>query len=250
MNPDWRSSLFTIFVGNLSNRVSRGSLWEAFLSYGKVMDVFIHQTSRRSNKESTFAFVRYRKESEMIKAIEQGHGRKVDGWFIRVNKASYGWGDRRRYVQDRQKNLPTPGRAIKGPAAAFRDNRSYREVLTGDRAEVTSKACSPREKRNTADTSINTAPADQVNKPKKVDYDLDIPKAEMEWLNMSARGSFKDGFNYKSVAKKMKEAGFNCLISPLDNIAVLLTFQSIEEMLAMIKEDQLKPWFADIVPWR
>lgn len=67
---------------------------------------------------------------------------------------------------------------------------------------------------------------------------------------MSAKGHIKDGCSYKTIAKRMKEVSFNCLINLLDSIAVLFTFQSKEEIPDMIKEDQLKSWFADIVPWR
>ena len=233
---------------NLS-RVSRRTLWEAFLSYGKVMDVFIHRTNNQSVKASTFAFVRYKKEAEMLEAIDQGNGRRVDGWLIRVKKASYGWGDRKRVVQDWQKKHQKSSGACIG-SVAFRDNRSYREVLLGDKDEGFSKTLNPIQKGITMDTTTNMASEDHVNKPKRVEYDLDIPKAEMEWLNMSTRGSIKEGLNLMKITKEMKEAGCKCQISPLDSIAVLLTFQSKEELLETIKEDRLKPWFDDIAPWK
>ncbi|XVE52249.1 hypothetical protein DITRI_Ditri02bG0108000 [Diplodiscus trichospermus] len=93
---DWRASLFSIFVDRLSRRVSIEALWKAFGEYGKVMDVFIpfHDSGNRE-RNTTFAFVRYKQKSEMLKAIEEGNMRRIDGWFIRVKEASYSWRARR-----------------------------------------------------------------------------------------------------------------------------------------------------------
>ena len=62
---DRRSRLFTIFMGNLSKRVSRRALWEAISEYGKVVDVYIPRANNRPAKGYTFAFVRYKLEFEM-----------------------------------------------------------------------------------------------------------------------------------------------------------------------------------------
>ncbi|XWS08054.1 hypothetical protein CRYUN_Cryun41cG0044900 [Craigia yunnanensis] len=75
---DWRSSLFSIFLGNLSTRVSRSALWEVFLQYGMVVDVYISYATNRHLKDGTFAFVRYKRESEMWRAIEDGNNRRVE----------------------------------------------------------------------------------------------------------------------------------------------------------------------------
>ena len=40
---DWRSNLHSAFVDNLSLRVSKGALWDAFCEYGRVVDVYIHR---------------------------------------------------------------------------------------------------------------------------------------------------------------------------------------------------------------
>ncbi|XVE67271.1 hypothetical protein DITRI_Ditri08aG0147200 [Diplodiscus trichospermus] len=77
---DWRASLFTIFVNNLSCRLSKGALWEAFNAYGRVRDVYIHYSAKGDRgKKTTFAFVRYKFKSEMFKAIEVGNNRRIDG---------------------------------------------------------------------------------------------------------------------------------------------------------------------------
>ncbi|XVE50486.1 hypothetical protein DITRI_Ditri01bG0166100 [Diplodiscus trichospermus] len=68
---DWRAILFSVFIDNLSRRVSRGALWEAFSEYGRVVDVFISfYGGGHGVKETIFAFVRYKHKSELTKAIK------------------------------------------------------------------------------------------------------------------------------------------------------------------------------------
>ncbi|XVF13303.1 hypothetical protein REPUB_Repub08aG0197100 [Reevesia pubescens] len=64
------------------------ALWEAFSQYGKVMDVYISFYDRAGKaRVATFAFVRYKSRTEMVKAIFEGSNRKMDGRFIRVKEA-------------------------------------------------------------------------------------------------------------------------------------------------------------------
>ncbi|XVE84637.1 hypothetical protein DITRI_Ditri17bG0028600 [Diplodiscus trichospermus] len=88
---DWRANIYSIFVDNLNRRVSKEALWEAFSEFGRVMIVFISfSVISNRDKETTFAFVRYKFRSEMMKAIVDGNNRKIDRWFIRVKEASLG----------------------------------------------------------------------------------------------------------------------------------------------------------------
>ena len=64
-----------------------------------MVDVYIPRGRKSSNKDTAFAFVRYKFESESLKAIEKGNNRRIDGWYIRVKKASYGWKEWRTYVK-------------------------------------------------------------------------------------------------------------------------------------------------------
>ncbi|XVE68439.1 hypothetical protein DITRI_Ditri09bG0068900 [Diplodiscus trichospermus] len=80
---DWRANLFSIFVNNMSHRVLKGALCEDFSVYGRVMDIYIHSATK-SNKgnEIMFAFVKYRFKSKMMKMIEAGNNKRIDGWSI------------------------------------------------------------------------------------------------------------------------------------------------------------------------
>ncbi|XWS27533.1 hypothetical protein CRYUN_Cryun26dG0123600 [Craigia yunnanensis] len=128
---DWRSNLYLVFVDNLSHRISRNTLWEAFCAYGRVVDVYISFKNRGSkDKAVTFAFFRYKYESELRKVIEAGNNKRIDGRFIKVKKATYGWKEKRKNAgfQGLVKEsdvFPVAKRNLN----TCRDNRSYRDVL-------------------------------------------------------------------------------------------------------------------------
>ena len=231
-------------MGNLSKRVSKSVLWEAFLEYGKVVDIFIPRYRNDTSKSNTFAFVRYKFELEMKKTIEHGNNRKVDGWYIRVNKASFGWKDRRNHkLQWRKKPVKIP-KNEKG-YLAVRDNRSYKKVLLGSGPNVDGMTKLKGIKRDNINNVAMEVPS---HPPKKVNYDLDIPKAEIEWLERSAIGYIKVGCSINQTAIYMVVEGFSCQVSPIDCLSALLTFSSKEEMFEMIKDGRVKGWFNDVVP--
>lgn len=89
---DGRAKLVSVFISNLSCRIPRSALWEAFNSYGKVMDVFIKFTSF---KPFTFGFVRYQSVEECERAISEANLRWMDWRVIGVKKADVGWSDRK-----------------------------------------------------------------------------------------------------------------------------------------------------------
>ncbi|WRX10494.1 RNA recognition motif domain - like 10 [Theobroma cacao] len=93
LSNNWRSSLHSIFVANLSRRVTRQGLKDFFDVYGRVRDVFI-SLKQNPNKTTTFAFVRYKEKWEMERAILQSNGRKLDGYHLMVKKADFGWDQR------------------------------------------------------------------------------------------------------------------------------------------------------------
>ncbi|EOY12746.1 Uncharacterized protein TCM_031281 [Theobroma cacao] len=94
---DWRSSLHSVYISNLSRRITKQGLKEVFDAYGKVRDVFISNRQSQA-KVTTFAFVRYKELREMDRACTHGNGRRLDGHYIVVKKAEYGW-DQRRVLQ-------------------------------------------------------------------------------------------------------------------------------------------------------
>ncbi|XVE72809.1 hypothetical protein DITRI_Ditri11bG0068500 [Diplodiscus trichospermus] len=88
--------MFSVLVDNLSVRVPKSALWEVFNVYGTVVDVYINSPkSWRLRRGITFTFIRYRTSSKM----QRGNNKLIDGWQIRVKKASYGWKDHFRSVK-------------------------------------------------------------------------------------------------------------------------------------------------------
>ncbi|XVE97912.1 hypothetical protein REPUB_Repub03eG0059700 [Reevesia pubescens] len=86
-NFDWRLNLHSMYVENLSTRISREALWEAFSSYGRVVDKFISKSLLGKGKSFTFVFLRFKLESEAVKDIEEGNQKKMDCHIIGVKKA-------------------------------------------------------------------------------------------------------------------------------------------------------------------
>ncbi|KAK8492808.1 hypothetical protein V6N11_034741 [Hibiscus sabdariffa] len=69
----------SVFVDNVSKRIHRLALWEAFQVYGTVVDVYIAlRNQKRKYKTSTFAFVRFKSEFEARRAVERGSGKESD----------------------------------------------------------------------------------------------------------------------------------------------------------------------------
>ena len=184
----------------------------------------------------------------MVKAIEYGNGRLVDGRSIRVNKATFGWKDRFSKAKKQSGSSTKSEQLNRGPAA-FRDVRTFKEVLLGEDVKSTPESSNPMGIGNNESNSNKGVAEECVNKHKKVEYDLNIPKVEMEWLSSSAKGILKEGIGCRKVSKVMLRAGVVCQVSPLDNFSALLTFESKEVMKNMIKDNRVSSWFTELVPW-
>ncbi|XVE85396.1 hypothetical protein DITRI_Ditri17bG0087700 [Diplodiscus trichospermus] len=188
-SEDWRDNLFTVCVDNLSVKVPKSALWEVFDVYGTVMDVYIGSPkSWHRHRGTTFALVRYRTLFEMQRAVKSGNNRFIDGWQIRVKKASFRWKNRFKSVKKSTGYISTKTVGEDNGQEAsnlFRENRSYKDMALGirsdgfgfkDRGEV-----------------LLQEEIDEQKKviPSKGDVDgflIDslIPQDEMEWLNRCA----------------------------------------------------------------
>ncbi|GMI93504.1 hypothetical protein HRI_003019700 [Hibiscus trionum] len=81
---------WSIFVDNLSKRVSRSALRGLFNLHGKVVRIFIPVVNRKEKyRNSTFAFVSMSNKLEMEEAILKRDRSLVDGRIIRVFRAKY-----------------------------------------------------------------------------------------------------------------------------------------------------------------
>ncbi|OMO62830.1 reverse transcriptase [Corchorus capsularis] len=82
----WRLSLHLVFVGNISEGITRKDLWDKFNDFGIVVDVFM--PPRRKGGSRSFAFIRYRFQDELIRAVQRGNGMKFGGMALVVPKAT------------------------------------------------------------------------------------------------------------------------------------------------------------------
>ncbi|XVF66711.1 hypothetical protein PTKIN_Ptkin10aG0059600 [Pterospermum kingtungense] len=144
---DWKNHLFIVLVSNISVRIPKGALAKLSTHMGLSWMYFsdFSQTSR-----PPYAFVRYKYEDECLKATRFGDKRKMDGRFIRVRKAMFGWKDRRssHSLITAERGRPKQRQHGEGssrgahhanniPTTNLRDNGSYKDVLFGLKAPMT-----------------------------------------------------------------------------------------------------------------
>ncbi|XVF34802.1 hypothetical protein REPUB_Repub18cG0089800 [Reevesia pubescens] len=100
------------------------------------MDVYIPTHNRlRPGKLSSFTFVRYKLETELIKAVTNVNNRIINGRNITVKKSAHRWKAQRSPITSPTQVRPKDVIAI-STHGACRDNRSYKKVLLGPKAPV------------------------------------------------------------------------------------------------------------------
>jgi RNA recognition motif-containing protein len=75
-----------LYVGNLPFSTTEDSLRDAFGQCGSVTDVMI-ALDRQTGRSRGFGFVTFSSDAEAAAAIEQFHGKDMDGRTIQVNEA-------------------------------------------------------------------------------------------------------------------------------------------------------------------
>ncbi|KAK6266655.1 hypothetical protein QUC31_017492 [Theobroma cacao] len=101
----WRKSLCTVFVDNVSYRISWRELKVCFDEFGIMVDVFI--PNRTWNRHNNYGFVRFLHEHGMRKAIQYGEGIHLNGLRLKVKEA-YRDRQRKRFLNGRE-HLPESG---------------------------------------------------------------------------------------------------------------------------------------------
>ena len=131
-----------------------------------------------------------------------------------------------------------------------RDNKSYKEVLVGTNPLVSEKIVDKDVSTSADVTPVVEKLANNVCL-KEVNYDLEIPKSDMEWLQRSVVGRLSRMFHYKVVQEALTSGGINCLFSPMGGITVLLIFSGREEMVDNLNNSKgfFDEWFDFISLW-
>ncbi|XVF77615.1 hypothetical protein PTKIN_Ptkin14bG0060200 [Pterospermum kingtungense] len=232
---DWRANLFTIFINNLSSRLSRRVIWEAFNLYGVMVDVFV---KFQSKKPFTFAFVRYKKESECVRAIAERDNCRIDGRFIKVKRAAFGWRNRRVQSANGPK---TRLAAMKKPTHMewkIRHHHSYKEVLESDMIRTDKDVLSSHKKVVRDDKELVVADKDKasVKCPMEIEntdeeiLEFNTPEEELKWLENVILGRVKEDVPISEVRKVLKDNGVDCMVSPMGGVSVDFIFESCENL--------------------
>ncbi|XVF77453.1 hypothetical protein PTKIN_Ptkin14bG0044800 [Pterospermum kingtungense] len=131
-------------MDRISKRISKKALWELFSHYGDVVDVFIPYRLYKANCRTVFAFVRFKRESDMLRVIRVWNNKVIDGHRIVVSKVLNG-----RKEWKRQFLLPKVQltRNMNSHMIKYkeRDHRLYRDVVTvvvGNVKNSIQEACS------------------------------------------------------------------------------------------------------------
>ncbi|XP_039034127.1 serine/arginine-rich splicing factor 8-like [Hibiscus syriacus] len=137
---------WTVFVDNLSKRVTKSELRNIFIDQGQVVRIFIpNVVNRPKYKSFTFAFVQFGNETEMRNAVENINGLWIDGRKIYVGVAKY-QSVRPRVAGSSRLSVGVQEKVIFDKAnpsskAAFpsrlRDDRSYKDVLVSCSSQKT-----------------------------------------------------------------------------------------------------------------
>ena len=83
----WIRDCWSLFITNLSLRVTSKDLFDVFREAGPVFDVFLQRD--RSSESRGFGFVQFKIEWDANRAIQRLDGRVIDGRRIRVQMARY-----------------------------------------------------------------------------------------------------------------------------------------------------------------
>ncbi|GMJ05216.1 hypothetical protein HRI_004190800 [Hibiscus trionum] len=241
----WRVG-YTVFVDNVSKRIHHSALKEAFGSYGKVVDVFVaYRNRKRRLKPTTFAFIRFNKKVEAIRAMKESSGRLMDGFRVRVVEAT-------------TKSAAVPQHTAKEPMGkkcqwALKDSRSFRDVLLGKK--VGGNKVNPGETTITPNLENATVVLVEECSPntegpacsggKSIIIVRDV---EMEWRKRSLVGQIKSMYNMDVTQEGLRSDGVNVEVCPWNGLQVILRFPSSVECQACWnrRTELVELWFDEL----
>ena len=83
----WIRDCWSLFITNLSSRVTTKDLFDVFREAGPVIGVFLPRD--RSSESRGFRFARFKTEWDANRTIQRLDGRVIDGRRIRVQISRY-----------------------------------------------------------------------------------------------------------------------------------------------------------------
>ncbi|XVE60161.1 hypothetical protein DITRI_Ditri05aG0105600 [Diplodiscus trichospermus] len=141
----------------------------------------------------------------MKKAIILGRNKWIDGSLINVKKAYFGWEDRRRKVVFKSVNGKSVDKDINLHLFNEKDRKSYKDTVIGvtadRREEIPKSPSNPR-----IETNDHIGDLKEWDKFFEVNYNVEIPNKEVEWLEMSVIRRLQKDMTVRRVNNLMREA--------------------------------------------
>ncbi|OMP07087.1 hypothetical protein COLO4_07642 [Corchorus olitorius] len=250
---DWRSSLFSIFISNLSMRVSRHLLWDALW-------IMVESQTFSSNIVAD-------KEDRLLSHLSDTGRRKMLFWPLKrqIRDTWKGLGSECMYeaIDTRRKGREERGKAHmvvykntdrRNSAEAKIDGRSYIDVVkTGkDRSiQIENKDYSrdkgvDSEQRRNSNLGVSMVVVDgEMGKQSQaksisqteemLDLDVKIPQEEMKWLENCVIGRLNQNIMYDQVKETVAGLNLDVMVIPLSNVRILLQFQDMEDAQSFIE---------------
>ncbi|KAL4346370.1 hypothetical protein GQ457_17G015750 [Hibiscus cannabinus] len=250
----WRKG-FSVFVDRVSKKIHVSTLKEAFSLYGNVSDVYIaYNNPRRISMAHTFAFVRFPTLEEAQRAVERGHKRRMDGFFIRVfmgkNEQSMGRVNQA-WKSGRMTNLHSGGGSQgearkkstdKRRSYMLTNGRSYKEVLM---AQGLTEA---RFSEDCQGSEVDFKQDHNRTEAKFEPFHFSLPKKEIQWLDYFLVGQVKGMYDAFVVQQALRSDGFRVKVSVWSGYYVIIQFEEEEQIQIFwdLKESLLEQWFDDI----
>ncbi|KAK9004251.1 hypothetical protein V6N11_002057 [Hibiscus sabdariffa] len=228
-----------VFINFVSKRIHKSGLKEAFVVYGKVLDVYIaYNNPKRVRMNCTFAFVRFSCLEEALRAVNQGNGRLMDGFSIKVflekRLSTQAWKTKVNVRREVDQNGTSKTLRLRKEGWSFKD-----ALLSGDHSKglVTGKTKSADALRLEDRPELNTI-AIQVN----------VSEHEREWIKSCVIGQIKAMYDIELVQQALQVDGFKITVSRWSGFYAVIRFEEEEQIPIFwdLKESLLKSWFTDI----
>ncbi|KAE8735025.1 Betaine aldehyde dehydrogenase [Hibiscus syriacus] len=194
---------WTVFVDNLSKRVTRSELRNIFIDQGQVVRIFIpNVVNRPKYKSFTFAFIQFGNETEMRNAVENINVLWIDGRKIYVGVAKY-QSVRPRVAGSSRLSVGVQENVIFDKAnpsskavipSRLRDDRSYKDVLVSCSSQKTESEHIGK--------SYESLDRGRGMKKKKNIWEMHIPTENSSWVKRSLTGIVKHSFELELVQKE------------------------------------------------
>ncbi|GMJ08075.1 hypothetical protein HRI_004476700 [Hibiscus trionum] len=241
---------FAVFVNHVSKRIHPTSLREDFSEYGKVQSVFIaYHNHKRLKSPSTFAFVRFAKKEEALKAVNHGNNRQMDGFVIKVfleEKRARG-----AVAPTAAPEVCQTGSTIKKRSApnGLRDNRSYKEVLLEKFHQSSTGMAQPPYPK----VSVCATCKGKVNLPSSItseqvlSLNLELSSAE-DWLKVCLVGQIKGMYDACCVQQALRADSFKVEVCTWSGFYAIIRFEKEEQIPIFwyLRDSLIRTWFSDI----